>query len=146
MAGHVEQGLPWNGLPTRKRIGELKQAWQRADKLYREKGAKEYDPVATRLYADLRRTWERAVEEVLLNDVVQRFRQSIETNRLKKIGDITPADLTAVEQGMTKCSKWEGGHDQALAVNEPLPAPTEVKADIECLETWVASVVSRRNK
>jgi hypothetical protein len=46
---------------------------------------------------------------------------------------------------MTKCSKWEGGHDQALAVNEPLPAPSEVKTDIDVLEGWVAAVRRRRS-
>ncbi|MFO1077967.1 MAG: AAA family ATPase [Planctomycetota bacterium] len=145
MAGHVEHGLPWTGLPTGKRISALKQEWQRAEKIHREQGPKAYDPVATRMYADLRRTWERAVEEVLLNEVVLRFRQGIETNRLKKLGDITADDLKAVEAGMTKCSKWEGGHDQALAVNEPLPAPAELKTDIEQLEGWVAAVRKRRS-
>jgi len=144
-SGHVEQGLPWTGLPTQKRINALKQECQRAEKLCREQGQKVYEPVATRLYADLRRTWERAVEEVLLNEVVLRFRQGIETNRLKKIGDITADDLKTVEAGMTKCSKWEGGHDQALAANEPLPSPAEVAKDIELLETWVAAVRRRRN-
>lgn len=145
MAGHVEHGLPWTGLPTGKRISSLKQEQQRAEKIHREQGPKAYDPVATRMYADLRRTWERAVEEVLLNEVVLRFRQGIETNRLKKLGDITADDLKAVEAGMTKCSKWEGGHDQALAVNEPLPAPAELKNDIEHLEGWVAAVRKRRS-
>ena len=144
LSGHVEQGLPWTGLPTQKRINALKQECQRLEKILREQGQKAYESVATRLYADLRRTWERAVEEVLLNEVVMRFRQGIETNRLKKIGDITADDLKTVEAGMTKCSKWEGGHDQALAVNEPLPAPSEVKTDLDVLEGWVAEVRRRR--
>jgi len=145
LAGHVEAGLPWHGLSTLKRISALKQEWRLAEAVHKEHGQKVYERVATRLYADLRRTWERAVEEVLLNEVVLRFRQGIETNRLKKIGDITSDDLKAVEAGMTKCSKWEGGHDQALAVNEPVPEPSEVKADIETLERWVAVVRKRRN-
>ncbi|MCC6995171.1 MAG: AAA family ATPase [Deltaproteobacteria bacterium] len=145
MSGHVEHGLPWHGLTTGKRISALKQELQRVEKIHREQGAKAYDPVATRMYADLRRTWERAVEEVLLNEVVLRFRQGIETSRLKKLGDITADDLKAVEAGMTRCSKWEGGHDQALAVNEPLPAPAELKADLEQLESWVTAVRKRRN-
>lgn len=31
------------------------------------------------------------------------------------------------------------GHDQALAVNEHLPPPDEVKADIATLEDWLIS-------
>jgi len=145
LAGHVEQDLPWTGLPTQKRINALKQDWQAADKIYRTQGQRTYEPLVTRLYANLRKTWERAVEEVLLNDAVLRFRQSIGTQRLKKIGDITPDDLKTIEAGMTKSSKWEGGHDQALAANEPPPAPAEVEKDIQFLENWVAAVRRRRS-
>jgi hypothetical protein len=81
---------------------------------------------------------------VLLNDAVLRFRQSIETNRLKKIGDITADDLKTIEAGMTKSSNWEGGHDHALAANEPPPEPAELEKDIELLENWVADVHQRR--
>lgn len=46
---------------------------------------------------------------------------------------------------MTRCSKWEGGHDQALAVNEPVPPPDELKADVDALETWVKGIQTRRS-
>jgi hypothetical protein len=51
--------------------------------------------------------------------------------------------VRAVDAGMTKCSKCEGGHDQALAVVEPVPPPDELKADIDALDTWVKSVQTR---
>lgn len=131
-------------LTTKKRIGLLRQRWVEADKLFRASGQEVYEPYATGIYADLRRTWERAIEEVLLNQVVLRFRQGIETQRLKKLADITQADLDAVENGMTKSSKWEGGHDQAMAVNERLPPPSELKQDLDELETWTSEVEKRR--
>jgi hypothetical protein len=115
-----------------------------AEKTKRTGERRTYDALATKLYAGLRTSWERAVEEVLLNQVILRFRQSVETNRLKKIGDITQADLDAVELGMSKSSKWMGGHDQALALNEAPPEPDEIKADIDALENWVTSVEKRR--
>ncbi len=68
----------------------------------------------------------------------------IETNRVKKIADITTADLEAVDDGMTMCSKWEGGHGHALAMNERPPQPAELKLDIDALEAWIASVEKRR--
>lgn len=73
-AGHVTAGLPWHGLPTKKRIGWLRDQWTKADKTFRTEGQNAYDPLATRVYAELRQTWERAIEEVLLNQVVLRFR------------------------------------------------------------------------
>jgi energy-coupling factor transporter ATP-binding protein EcfA2 len=144
LAGHVDQDLPWSGLPTKKRIGVLRDRWQGLAKVHREQGEKEYAPLANMLYGDVRKTWERAIEEVLLDEVVLRFRETIETQRLRKIGDITQNDLDTIEAGMSKASKWEGGHDHALATNEPMPPPNELNADIDALDEWVKSVRKRR--
>lgn len=143
-AGHVEKGLPWTVMSTGKRINFLRDAWRQLEKVHRLGQPRDYESSATRLYADLRRTWERAIEEILLNQAVLRFRPGIETQRLKKLADITQTDLDAVEAGMTKCSKWQGGHDQAEEVNEPLPPPDKVKADIDALEQWMKGIVARR--
>ena len=132
------------GLPTKKRIVIVRSMCQKVEQAHRTQTEGEYNDAAARLYGRLRQTWERALEEVLLGDVVQRFRQSIETQRLKGLDDITPADLSTVKDGMDKSSKWEGGHDHALAVNEPFPPPDEIKADIDVLEQWVAAVRKRR--
>ena len=61
-----------------------------------------------------------------------------------QIADITAEDCKAVEMAMTKCSTWLAGHDKAAAVRAPVPAPTELKADIEALATWVAAIRKRR--
>jgi hypothetical protein len=144
LAGHVEEELPWDGLSTKKRIGVLRTLWQAAEKVHRTQEESDYSRHVAYLYGRIRQTWERALEEVLLGDVVQRFRQSIETQRLKNLDDITAGDLKTVEDGMGKSSEWEGGHDHALAINKPLPEPAEIKADIDALETWVAAVRKRR--
>jgi len=143
-SGYVESDLPWGGLPVKKRIGWLKNEWQRAEKIYRVDGEQNYHPVATRIYARLRQTWERAVEEVLLSQVVERFRQSVETQRLRDLQDIEQADLDAINDGMTKCSRWEGGHDAPMAANDPIPTPSELEGDINRLELWVAEIRKRR--
>src|SRR5207249_4758727 len=116
-----------------------------AEKLHRTQGPVVYEAVAKELYGGLRETWERAVEEVLLNRAVIRFRRGIETKRLHEITDITKADIEAIEAGMEKCSTHLRGHDQALAINQPVPAPSELLADIEQIETWVAQVRKRRS-
>ena len=95
-------------------------------------------------YGRLRETWERSVEELLLNDSVRRFRRSVETNRLAKLSDIKSEDIEFVEAAMTKCSKYLRGHDKAVAINEPVPAPAELKTDIENLENWVSGMRKRR--
>jgi ABC-type uncharacterized transport system ATPase subunit len=145
-SGHVADDLPWLAQPVRRRLGSLRNEWQAAEKVFRTGERSVYEALATRIYGRLRQTWERAIEEVLLCNVVMRFRDGIETKRLSQLTDITDADNIAVDDGMTKCSKWEGGHDQALAVNEPIPAPDEVQKDIGVLEAWIDAIENRRKK
>jgi hypothetical protein len=73
-----------------------------------------------------------------------RFRRGIETQRLHQITDITKADIDIIEAAMGKCSTHLRGHDQALAINQPVPAPAELKTDIEQLENWTAQMRKRR--
>ncbi|MBU2785633.1 hypothetical protein HAP93_07610 [Acidithiobacillus ferriphilus] len=94
----------------------------------------------------LREAWERALEEVLLGGLVERYRPNIQTQQISLIADITPVDCKTVETAMTKCSKWLPGHDQAAAARAPVPAPVELKADIEALNDWVAAIRKRRQK
>jgi hypothetical protein len=145
-AGVCTEELPWVALPIRKKIGYLKRGWQAADKLSRDGHKDAYEKEAKYLYGLLREGWERALEEVLLGGVVERYRPSIQTQQVAQIADITGEDCGAVETAMTKCSNWLPGHDQAAAARAPVPGPTELRADIDALENWVAAVRKRRKR
>lgn len=136
--------LPWYGMPVGKRIGILKQEWQGAEKTSRTGPQAAYEAMANRIYGLLRETWERAVEEVLLNGAVQRLGLEIQTKRLSVISDITDDDVKAIDTGMTKASQWMSGHDAPAASNAPVPGPDELIADINALDTWVGEVRRRR--
>lgn len=69
---------------------------------------------------------------------------SIETKRAMKLADISREDLRELDEGMSKCSTWLPGHDQAPAVNAPIPEPQEIKDDIDALHTWVQKIRNRR--
>lgn len=81
-AGVCTDELPWVALPTKKKIGYLKKAWQAADKLSRDGHQDAYEKEAKYLYGRLREAWERALEEVLLGGVVERYRPSIQTQQV----------------------------------------------------------------
>lgn len=145
-AGVCSEELPWVALPIKKKIGYLKNGWQAADKLSRDSHQDAYEKDAKYLYGLLREAWERALEEVLLGGVVERYRPNIQTQQVAQIADITAEDCKTVETAMTKCSKWLPGHDQAAAARAPVPVPAELKADIEALDNWVAAIRNRRKK
>lgn len=144
-AGICSPDLPWLAMPINKRLGKLKVLWQAAEKVHRTSGQEAYESAAREIYGFLREAWERAITEVLLYDVVERYRPSIETKKLRVLHDITREDCEAVEKEMTECSRWIRGHDQAAADGTPVPGPSELKARIDELEKWVKEIRQRRS-
>ncbi|MCV0384758.1 MAG: hypothetical protein K5799_15155, partial [Erythrobacter sp.] len=142
-AGISEDGLPWHAQRITERLTALTDDLPNLRVLHNNVRP-EYEIEARRLYGRLRQAWERAVEEVLLNEAITRFSPAIQTQRLRRVVDVTEEDLTAVDAGMTKCSAWLEGHDQPATANEALPDPDEIDADIRALRTWVQSIRRRR--
>ena len=143
-AGVCAAEMPWVAMATKRELGYLKKELQDADKLFREGHVATYEREAKILYGLLRETWERAIEEVLLNNIVERFRPSVQTQHIPTITDISIDDCRTLETAMTKCSKWLVGHDKAAAAIAPVPEPNELRADIGTLEQWIASIRGRR--
>ena len=144
-AGVCAEELPWVALSVKKKIGYLNNCWQAAEKLYREGHKDAYEKEAKYLYGLLREAWERALEEVLLGGVVERYRPGVQTQQISQIADICTDDCKAVETAMCKCSTWLPGHDKAAAARAPVPEPKELKDDIEALANWVSAIRKRRN-
>lgn len=143
-AGICEQEVPWIAMRVNKRIGVLKNNCQAANKLFRDGHQAPYEKEAALIYGQLRETWERGLEEVLLLGVVERFRVGVQTQQIEVIADITQEDCQAVVAGMTKCSKCLPGHDQAAAAPQDMPEPDELEQDIKALEDWVKVIKARR--
>lgn len=144
-AGLCSSDLPWIAMPTSDRIGKLRGLWQVVEKRFRT-SPEAYEPEARYIYGLLREAWEQAIGEVLLNDVIERYRHSVESHKVRHLHDITPEDCTAVDEAMTECSRWIRGHDQPAADATPLPQPLAIKKLIDDLEAWVRGIRKRRQK
>lgn len=144
-AGVCAEEMPWVALPVKKKIGYLKNEWQAAYKLFRDGHQAAYEKEAKYLYGLLREAWERALEEVLLEGVVERFRPGVQTQHVIMIADITEGDCKTLDTAMSKCSRWLPGHDRAAAARAEVPEPDALKTDIETLEKWVAAIRKRRS-
>ncbi len=138
---HPHQSRPWHAMSTKDRIGVLKQMAAPL-KSVRIQSPQDYECVGAELYGKLREAWERAVEEVLLQNVVQRFRPDVQTKRLEGVS-LQSTDYPTIYRAMSKCSTWLTGHDSAGAIGSPFPAPDEIERDIEVLEDFVARLNKR---
>lgn len=146
VSGIVRSNPPWDALTTNKRIKYLNSLYRELKKIDQEGTEAEYDEKAGRFYGLLRESWERLVEEKLLNKVVERFSRSVPTNRLKLITDINQSDIDRVYAAMSKCSALLDGHDTAAAVYENMPSPDEVKADIEDIKNYEQELTNNRKR
>ncbi|MBI5522403.1 MAG: AAA family ATPase [Desulfarculus sp.] len=138
--GIPDPELPFEAKNVTGRIGALKAQQQFIAKLHRGHEEQEHRRQTVDAYSRLRMTWERAVEEILLRDVIQRFRKSVETNRLAGV-IVEDSDYAAVNAGMTKCSNF--AHDTALMGGVAVPEPDELLADIMALEAWRSQLEAR---
>jgi hypothetical protein len=125
---------PWPGQKVSARIGYLRRRVQEFPKV-QELGPEKYRLEVTGWYEELRETWERAVEEVLFSDVVQRFRPSVETNRLAEAPDLTPERRRAVQEGMRRCSSFT--HDEATAGES---SKERMEDDLRALDDFVKEI------
>lgn len=142
VTGLVLNDAPWVAMPVKKRLGVLRGRLQDARAIFNKQDMETYALQATTIYDLLRKTWERAIEEVLLNGAVMRFQRGVETKRIKALVDITEVDYQRIERAMSKCS--ECVHDEAAAINTSMPEPDQVAEDIADLNDWVAEIRGRR--
>jgi hypothetical protein len=142
--GVADESMPFEGASTKDRVGILRQMLVAATRLHKENDDKGYRREARDIYAHLRMSWERAVEELLFNNVVLRFRKGVETNRLNKV-TVEPADVEMITKNMSKCSNYTG-HDGAIQANLAIPLPPEIEQDIKVLDDWRKLASERINK
>jgi energy-coupling factor transporter ATP-binding protein EcfA2 len=126
--GVVADGLPHEGGKIGARINDLDQLATKAKKtLEVDKDPDKYETLVRDGYRKLRDAWERLIEECLFGDTVRRFRNSVETKKLR-LAEVEDQDVKDVEAGMTKCSLYT--HDVPEEAPPAAPQPDDFAADI----------------
>lgn len=131
--GDISPVIPWQGMTVKDRTGKLKNDLQGIVALFNNGDMDTYYYKAKEWCELLRESWERAVEEILFNDAIQRYNPCVQTQRLKK-APFTQELYCELERGMTECSAW--CHDQARAINGNTPSAEDLKNYIDCFEKY----------
>lgn len=145
-AGIVRSSPPWDALTTSARIKELKKQLKVLREIDKKGTEKEFRLAAYNIYGYLREAWERLVEEKLLNQVVTRFGRGVQTNRLKRLVDLTEDDFKRIDAGMSKCSTYFRGHDSAPSIGDPYPTIDEVEADLSAIDNFNTELQTKRKR
>lgn len=99
--------------------------------------SEDYRRRCTSYYAALRETWERAVEEIVLNDVVRRFGSDVGTLRLAGV-EVSDEDFLIVYRAMKRASEFSG-HDQAAGRQIDVPTKDQMMSDWQELVAFRAT-------
>jgi hypothetical protein len=117
-----------------KRLADAKKAFKKGDIVY--------ENVARSICSDIRVLIERIVEMDLLNEVVRRFCEEVNTKgKIGALAKITKDDCSFVDEYMTKYSRYE--HSQSEEVIIPLPLPDEIESDLNEIKRFIENVHSR---
>lgn len=117
---------------------------KRAENAFREHGSSAYYPLALALCVDIRRTTERIVEIVFLNDVVQRHRKEINTKgKIQSLAKINLEDCVLIERYMSKYSTYM--HSQSSEAPVEVPPPEDIKKDLDELLAWAEMFKKRES-
>jgi energy-coupling factor transporter ATP-binding protein EcfA2 len=125
--GIIHPDLPWITQSIGDRIKFLRNDLVRLKKMEDCGNEDEFIYGIKAWYGLLREGWERGVEERVFNKVIERFRASIETQRLDKIS-INEDVLNMVRNGMG-ASEWV--HDSSPILNPQIPDYKRASEDLE---------------
>lgn len=128
-----ETDEPWIAQSVTKRVETLRVRLKGFD------GATDFTTDAWRrsakdFYTDLRETWERFVEEILLGKVVERFNSDVRTQSLKGVV-VEDDDHKQVYWAMKRVSE-RSGHDMAAGKAIPVPTPSDMKSDLDVIDQY----------
>ena len=138
--GHLSCTEPRESLKVTQRYAELEKLIKDAEQAG---SPDDFNRAVDRYYSLLRAAWERSVEELLFNKVVQRFQKEVMTQNL--LGAVIDKDgIAAVFQGMTRGSARTDSHDHAAAAALPTPTPDDLKTHLKELKDFVAAQTAKR--
>lgn len=143
-AGIVSPDLPWVAASVQDRVDKMEKDARAARSLYDANDDAGYRDAVHRIYSNLRRTWERALEDVAFGGVIQRHRDYINAKSLRRVTAFEEKDYQAFSGGFQKCSDWIDGHDGSRSRNAAPPTPDEMLADIKAVRDWVDDLRQRQ--
>lgn len=140
--GKVSEGLPWDAMPVKARIGSLRNKLQTLAAAHRNGDVDAYSEGGEFFYKKLRETWERSIEEHLFANVVKRYKRDVETSRLRNV-KIVDTDYGVVDENMGRCSSFV--HDSPGEDTVAIPQPDQLERDLSQLTTWIDEIKGRQS-
>lgn len=143
VTGLCNDDAPPRARPIEKAIEGLEKHLENVKVHHANGNAMMWEHEVGRFERELRLLWERAVEGVI-EPVLKRFRNKVDTKALMKLTAITLEDCENMRQGYGRSSTLL--HSDGDSLNRPLPKPEVIENEINCLKGWVLDIRERQRK
>lgn len=141
-AGIIEtNAIPYQARKVKERIGDLRNELAAIKKAKLSLKSDEYRKAIEGFCMELRKTWERLVEEILLNQSVTRFSYGVETQRFKGVV-VEDGDYSQVYFAMKKLSSYTA-HDEAAGKQGALPTIEQLGEALEEIDAYHKTIKKR---
>lgn len=145
MFGVIDEAhKPWQMQKPPQRVQDVREDFAALKRDGYDPGNVDHRPKVVLLYSAMRETWEKTVEDIIFNGVIQRFKPEIQTQRLQQVAFDPNADYPTIFEGMKRCSHYSG-HDRAEDLPTELPDEAQIEADIDALNDFVRAARERQN-
>lgn len=145
-AGKVSEGLPWIHKSFKERVSTLETNCRKFEKLpWPDDPSEDLASEMIRQYSFIRATIERITQDLVLNGVVQRFRDYIEVSKLRKVVGLEEGEVTELLRLNQRCHDVVEAHDPSSAKDLPPPTALELRQDIDALKALIKRINDRRD-
>ncbi|MDE1980742.1 MAG: AAA family ATPase [Betaproteobacteria bacterium] len=144
--GFVVEGLPWAHKSYKERIDRLEKAQKVLERSWSVYPGEAEAGEMRHQYDFFRATIERVVQDLVLNGVVQRYRDWIRVDNLDEVVGFEATEHKEIARLYKRCCDVVDAHDPASAKNAPVPNPRELDSDLQSLKTLIEAIKVRRAK
>lgn len=144
IVGIVNDNQPWDQMKILARIDDLGKKARKIRDTYDDLTTEEYNSKVRIFFSLLRASWEKALEEVGLSNVVVRYRDYIDTGKIHKISALDFDDCETLYREWSYCSSYTESHDSAR--NSVFPRPDELLAKVDKLTAWVKKIKEKKKQ
>ncbi len=144
IVGIVNDSLPWDGMGIKERIDDLEKRAREISRAHSNLTELEYNLRASDFFEYMRASWERALEQVGLSNVIVRYRDSINTRDINNISALNLESCKDWYRDWSHCCDYIKSHDSSIARNRPLPEPDELLKEVDKLQNWVNKIKENR--
>lgn len=143
--GHCEDYHKFSAKLVKERLVELEQMLAELRGQQASIPRAEYRDKIAKWYRLLRQTWERAIEETLVGDILTRDDLQVHPKMVRTLVLYTAEDNKTLQRGYGRATELSEVHDESAVINAPAPSMDEMEADLTDLRQWHKGVASRKS-